>query len=292
MERDHRLDEKFNTTLKPENVLCPDFGVLMKSTFKNLYNFSDEPLRVLFFFECSQCQKRKGIFDDGRSFVSKPEHCPKCNGEIKVSFKEKSGVLTWKRQCHACGFSEIEIDDSKKTKDERLKKEQEDRRLLKKYRSEFCLTEAQGLEYRENQDRLKAMSELLDEAQKRETDPSYKKVSKLKKLNIVELKKYLTKALQKEKYINLATDKPEINRYVIVPFSIQDADSIRKEYDSKSQLQKIIRKTLNDTNWRLMSEGVSYRLGYLSGRLKGYEQESDLLQVVKSASLSGNSPSV
>ena len=30
-----------------------------------------------------------------------------------------------------------------------------------------------------------------------------------------------------------------------------------------------------------MSEGVHYRLGYLSGKLKGYEQEEDLLQLVK-----------
>ena len=62
---------------------------------------------------------------------------------------------------------------------------------------------------------------------------------------------------------------------------MQDADSSRVETDSVRRFQRIVKKTLEETNWRLMSEGVHYRLGYLSGRLKGYEQEEDLLQLVK-----------
>lgn len=30
-----------------------------------------------------------------------------------------------------------------------------------------------------------------------------------------------------------------------------------------------------------MSEGMTYRLGYLYGRLKGYEREEDLLDLIK-----------
>ncbi len=30
-----------------------------------------------------------------------------------------------------------------------------------------------------------------------------------------------------------------------------------------------------------MSEGINYRLGYLSGRLKGYETEEDLMKIIK-----------
>ncbi len=29
-----------------------------------------------------------------------------------------------------------------------------------------------------------------------------------------------------------------------------------------------------------MSEGINYRLGYLSGKLKGYEREEDLIKIV------------
>jgi len=32
--------------------------------------------------------------------------------------------------------------------------------------------------------------------------------------------------------------------------------------------------------WRLMSDGISYRLGYLNGRVRAYEREEDLKQLV------------
>lgn len=33
---------------------------------------------------------------------------------------------------------------------------------------------------------------------------------------------------------------------------------------------------LEDTNWRLTSNGITYRLDYLSGRLRAYESEEEL----------------
>lgn len=44
---------------------------------------------------------------------------------------------------------------------------------------------------------------------------------------------------------------------------------------------KLIKTALSDTNWRLMSDGVSYRLGMLEGRLRAYEREEDLLKLVE-----------
>jgi hypothetical protein len=37
------------------------------------------------------------------------------------------------------------------------------------------------------------------------------------------------------------------------------------------QLKKIIEKSLKDTNWKLMSDGISCKLGILRGRLRGEE---------------------
>jgi len=44
----------------------------------------------------------------------------------------------------------------------------------------------------------------------------------------------------------------------------------------------LTKKTLADTNWRLMSDGASYKLGFLSGRLKGVEGEDDLKKLAES----------
>ena len=63
-------------------------------------------------------------------------------------------------------------------------------------------------------------------------------------------------------------------------FSCLDSKSVREDYDSRKTLKKTIDKALEETNWRLMSEGIRYRLGYLSGRLRAYESEEDLKKLV------------
>ena len=84
-------------------------------------------------------------------------------------------------------------------------------------------------------------------------------------------------------YIHLVLGKPEIGRYVVVAVMVQDQDSLRSDYESVRQLQKLLKKTLKETNWRLMSQGIIYRLGCLTFQLKGYEREEDLIKIVKRA---------
>ena len=128
---------------------------------------------------------------------------------------------------------------------------------------------------------MKRFTELMKEMETKQKDPAYKKARKIKKLKVNELKKKIEKVLVKEKYLNLQFDKPEMGQFVTIPFTIEDANNKRKEYDSRTKCRRIIKTALEKTNWRLMSEGISYRLGYLSGRLKGYENEDDIAQLFK-----------
>ena len=91
----------------------------------------------------------------------------------------------------------------------------------------------------------------------------------------------LAASLKKEEYINLDFSKPEIGRDIIINFTVQDNKTDRGEYDSRIQFQRTIKKALEKTNWRLMSDGAYYHLGILNGRLRGYEVEEDLLKLVK-----------
>lgn len=75
--------------------------------------------------------------------------------------------------------------------------------------------------------------------------------------------------------------KPMIGKDVTVEFSVQDAKPDRKEYDSVHELQKLIKVALEATNWRLMSDGISYRLGFLTGRFHAYEREEDLAELMR-----------
>lgn len=72
-----------------------------------------------------------------------------------------------------------------------------------------------------------------------------------------------------------------MGQFVIIDFSTNDTKDDRQEYDSQNTLKKLIKGALEDTNWRLMSEGIRYRLGILISRLKAYEKEEYLVDLVK-----------
>lgn len=63
-------------------------------------------------------------------------------------------------------------------------------------------------------------------------------------------------------------------------FSCMDSHSDRGDTKSRRELKKIITSTLQRTNWRLKSDGISYRLGYLSGSIKAYENVEDMMTLV------------
>ncbi|MBU1046233.1 hypothetical protein KKH36_00430 [Patescibacteria group bacterium] len=73
-----------------------------------------------------------------------------------------------------------------------------------------------------------------------------------------------------------------MDRIVSLSFTLEDSKT-ENEYDSKNNLKKLIKKRLEDTNWRLMSEGIDYRLGVLSGKFRVYEKEEDLVKLIKNA---------
>jgi hypothetical protein len=74
-------------------------------------------------------------------------------------------------------------------------------------------------------------------------------------------------------------DKPEIDRHIIISFSVQDTKAERKDNVAASDLRRALNKALEDTNWRLMSDGIGCRLGLLYGRIKGYESEDELAKI-------------
>lgn len=271
--------DKYDNAPEPQNIHCPNCNSLMQTTMKHLEDYMDEPMRVLFFFECPSCKKRRGVYENGEERESKPDLCPQCGKEVKVVYSRKGKVITTKISCTNCKFKKTEVDDLEKSHTEFLKKEEEDRELLKKYRNEFCLTDEKGKEYIETIEAMEVANVVHEEEAQKYDSPIYQRSLQLKKTTISDLEKLLTKVLEKQKYTKLSFDKPEIGQYVIVPFTVQDTDSSRKDRISVSELEKLIKNALEDTNWRLLSNSVFYRLGYLEGRLKGYESEEDMLKL-------------
>ena len=159
------------------------------------------------------------------------------------------------------------------------KKKRADRKLLEKYRDKYCFSEEEGQEYITSTENMGSLKNIYRRASKK-ANPFFQKAKSLKKLNVSEMEKLLKEALEKEKYVKLNLEKPEMGKFVIIPFTVQDAESSRKEYESTNKMKKLVKATLESTNWRLMSEGLFYRLGYVYGRLKGYEREADLVELL------------
>lgn len=289
MEDDKLKQDKQDYTPTPEDIVCPLCnGSMVFNSSKHLdYSYDSPLMRMMFLFKCSKCEKQQWVYDDGEIRVSKPDLCSKCKEEIDIQATRKGKVITWKYKCKACGYTKTEIDDlakhddeHKKWQAEQNKKEEEGKKLLEKYREEFCLNEKDGIEHVETLEAMEVGHEIYEEEKEKYDDKVYQTTVNLKRLTVLEIEKLLTERLEKEKYVKLTLDKPDMGRFVTIPFNVLDANSTRNPNISEATLKKILKDTLEDTNWRLMSDGIRYRLGYLSGTLKAYEQEEDLLGLV------------
>ncbi len=281
MEKDKEKDRLVESVQPPTNLHCQKCYSTLNFTDKHSHDIDSNHTRVILWYECSKCGKRATYFDNGEQYVSKQRPCKRCGSLMGRKYSRKAEIITTIDKCPNCTYSEKDVWDMKKDDKEWKDKQRKDLILLTKYRQKYCLTPEEGQKYIDHKNNLERFSNTIAERERKEKDPAYQKAMQLKKIGVVELEKLLSEILEKEKYIKLTFDKPEIEKQVIIPFTVQEANTARKEYDSINKLQKLIKKILVDTNWRLMSEGVIYRLGYLSGRLKGYEREDDLMQLVK-----------
>lgn len=281
MDRDRKTQQRFDNATPPEEVFCKECFSRTKVTSKDLLGLSTNDEPVLFMFACIKCSKRQALYEDGTEWHYKPPECPQCKSSLKSNSIDKDEVSTTTYSCTNCSYAKTDMFDFKKSKEERIKKEDRDKKLLVEFRQEFCYDDKIGPEAVMSQDNLIRFAKEMEEKDKKDKDPVYQKVQQLKTLKIGQLKEILEKTLEKEHYKDLAFAKPDMGQYVVIDFSVNDMQEERKEYDSSSKLKKLIKSALEDTNWRLMSDGIHYRLGILTGRLKAYEKEDDLVKLVK-----------
>lgn len=280
MNRDRAKDEKVDKAIPPSRVICPSCGNYMDVTDKELHETKGKE-NVLFFFECPKCDKRKAVFENGEVWQRMPTPCPKCGRELTLTHSRNKNVITTVYSCMKCKHTHKEVDDWDIESELWDAKQNEDRKLLAKYRSEYCLSEQEGQEYITQTIQTQHLHDLIDETERKKNDPNYQKAIKLKKLSVIELEKHLLQTIKGGQYTSLSLGKPEIDKYVIVPFTVLDMNSERNKMQSEYDLKRLLKKSLEKTNWRLMSDGVSYRLGCLSGRLKGYERNEDIMSIVE-----------
>jgi predicted RNA-binding Zn-ribbon protein involved in translation (DUF1610 family) len=278
MREDEARDTLLETAVAPDNIMCLTCGRL---TFvdEKLFRmgFDGELDRVLFFYRCPlKHVPSRAFYNDGEEKKFEEPACPKCGAPVverdKVTKKRFVTILT----CPKCGNIERSVIERT------IHKPDEPDSDFEKDRARFCLAEKEGLAYLAAKEQIDHFAKVTDKMTEREKNKDlYDKVAKLKKLKIAELEHMLAPVLEKEGYIKLQFKNPEITKDVFVPFIVYDGKPDRDDRTSTYTLERILRKTLRDTNWRLMSDGTNYRLGMLEGRFHGYEKEEDLVELIR-----------
>lgn len=273
MERDRTKQQKYEEAEAPEGVRCKSCKSVMHPTFRSLCDWGEEPERVLFMYDCpNKCLPRRSFYDDGTEYVSQPRLCKQCKAEVTVTDSAEGGVIKVVEHCPECHHEEIDTYESpKEVVDPDFEADKQ----------RFCnLNDKQIEEYLKTKQwfvDVKAFMEDMEERDKHKEE--YDAIKQLDKLTVPVMQKRLQEVLLEHGYEEVSFEKPDMGKSVQVAFTCLDGKG-REQYSSRQELKKTILSCLEPTNWRLMSDGVDYRLGVLTGRVRCYESEEEMMQLV------------
>lgn len=288
MEEDEKKDDRLVKAHISGGTYCRTCGKDMRVISKDYMrrdNRKDDDILIM--FECVECNKRMALWDDGTEWEGAKHECEKCGGNTVSKTTKKFDVITWTETCEKCKHVKTDTIDLTDTKSE---PEPVDK-YLELDRKRFVFDKDMMFRYEQKLNHLVRRAKLhATEQDKVEHVDVYDGIKQVKKLKIAQLKELLEPIFTKEGYSDFKLGDPQIGREVSLEFSCLDTKDDREEYQSKKTLHKAIEKALEETNWRLMSAGLSYRLGFLTGSLRAYESEEDLKKLVEQRMKKGYVP--
>lgn len=274
MDADKARDEMLATTTPPKKIFCDTCYKELREESRTTWERGENE-EVLFFMKCSSGHlPMKGVFSDGHELKIKDRSCPECREplDIKRLPSDEEEIVT-EYSCTACDYTETdsfslspkeEIDDPEYNKD----------------RVRFCLSGERLEKAQQDFMNMENMKRLVDKIKHEENHKDeYAEVEKLEKLTVPQVKQRILELLDDAKYLNLTFEKPSMEKYVSMKFCVEEMETDNQNA-STHDLQKLIRNSLKTTNWRLMTGGISYRLGLMTGRLRAYESKEDMLKLV------------
>lgn len=274
MDRDRHLDDVEENAQAPAGVHCLKCRALMSSDFKT----PEDGDRVLFFYDCpNNCVSRRCFYDNGEEWFPTPEKCSKCGTDVARETKRKGRKIITILTCPSCKHVELsEWEMSKPTKpvpDENFEAD----------RLRFCLDKKKLDEYIEGKRNVAELPAFLE---KHKDPDKFKKVDaflkRIKMLNLAGIQAVLSKALEAKGFAKLDTAAPASGyKSITINFTAQDVMAGRDPKMAKKDFKEEVSGALRETNWRLMESTVEYSLGLVTGRLKGYQNQSELRELVE-----------
>lgn len=285
-------DEKKDNRLASAHI---SGGTYCRSCGKDVRVISKDYMRrdnrkdndILIMFECVECNKRMALWEDGTEWEGAMHECEKCGGNTTSKTTKEFDVITWTETCEKCNHVKTDTLDLKDSKNEPEPVDE----YLELDRKRFVFDKDMMFKYEQKLNHLVRRAKLhATEQDKVEHVDVYDGIKQVKKLKITQLKELLEPIFTEGGYSDFKLGDPQIGREVSLDFSCLDTKDDREEYQSKKDLHKAIEKALEETNWRLMSAGVSYGLGFLSGSLRAYESEEEIRKLVEQRMKSGKFP--
>ena len=279
MKKDRERDERLAKLEPPVHVRCREClstNLRLTSKEEDWGDHKRKQERLLCMFKCNSCDTNSAFFDNGEEYKVKPTKCPECQA-IKPSHvtKESNHKYTITYTCSSCGHIWKEVMDftpePPKPPDPTYT---EDRKL-------YCYSD-KLLNYVESTRRIVPLrKELGIHTEKQDTLMLHKaEIDKIERLTIGQVLDRLKPILTKQGYKDFQLGQPDMGKQVVVPFNVIEGKD-RSEDQSRSNLYKVVTKQLDGSNWRLVRSSLTYRMGYLTGNLKGYESDEDLRILVE-----------
>ncbi|MES2328171.1 MAG: hypothetical protein V4539_01125 [Bacteroidota bacterium] len=266
MKEDEERDRIINKTRIPPGPNCTTCMEIMVSTGHVLKETSKQ---VIFLFDCARGHaQRRALYSNGREHVVKTT-CTKCGGsKVNSKKKETKKKIVFTDTCKDCGHvSILELDQTTEPPIDETER--------RKYLLTYAGKKTQQEEFHAFLDFLQKMKVSADEREAKEL----LELDKIEKLTTHQLQQRIIEAGKQKGFVGLQFDKPEISRdAVIIPFTMQENGN-RKETESVDAFKRLIHALLLPTSWRLHKNKVEYRVGYLSGKLQGFEMEYDLIKI-------------
>jgi hypothetical protein len=269
MEADELLDKLVANTKVPRIPKCETCKEPMQLC-THLLDEADKEL--LFVYECPQHHPpRRAIYSDGREQPTPISTCSKCGSNVTTTKQETETQIIITDTCRKCKHKDIF----------QIERINDDQPIDESDREKYITRFERGKTYVESMISLNKTFAEIREEQKEQEIKELIGFDKIEKPTVHQLQQKITEAGEKNGFVALQLDKPDITREtVLIGFTMQDSND-RKEEESVKAFQMFITEVLLPTNWRLHKKKIEYRLGYLSGKLQGFESESDLMKIAE-----------
>ncbi len=108
MKADQGKDIKVANALEPVGIRCLKCSSHMDCIFRDLNTYDREIERVLFFFQCPKCKKRRAYWEGGQEWECERARCPNCQSAMEYADERKGDIITTIFTCPDCGHKKTE----------------------------------------------------------------------------------------------------------------------------------------------------------------------------------------